>query len=262
MTYKYRRPLVALLLAVAVVGTATLGSAATLTVNAASISTFTVTHPCPGNATAVPAGASGTQFTGVTVTLPSTACNGRVVHVTVLNGTTVVRQGQATVVGATATVAGMAAYTAQSGYTVRATVSGWNLPTTWSYTPPPVSLVATCRTTHPNATCAADVVLRPNPGWTTGYDLDITIRDTRTIGNSNAYAWTIEIDFSSLGYPFVPTAANATGLVRQSTCAARPVLTMTGVTGWGEHHLLRRGDSRTVWLQPLSTGTGSLFTCP
>jgi hypothetical protein len=183
------------------------------------------------------------------------------VQVTVLNGTTVVAQGQAIASGATATLTGLAGYSAQSGYTVQATVGGWNLPTTWSYTPP-TSLAATCRTAHPNATCAATVVMRPNPGWTTGYDLDITIRDTRTIGSNSDHPWTIEIDFSSAGYPFVPNAANASGLVRQSTCAALPILTMTGTTGWGEHHLLRRGSVRTVWLQPVSTGSGSLFSCP
>ena len=53
MTRRHRRPLAALLLALAVVATATLGNAATITVNAASIASFTVTHPCPGGATAV-----------------------------------------------------------------------------------------------------------------------------------------------------------------------------------------------------------------
>ena len=136
MTRNQRRPLVALLLAFAVVATATLGSAATLTVNAASISTFSVTHPCPGNATAVPSAPSGAQFTGVTVTLLSAACSGRLVQVTVLNGATVVRQGQAAASGATATVTGLTAYTAQAGYTVQATVAGWNLPTGWDYSGP------------------------------------------------------------------------------------------------------------------------------
>lgn len=137
MTRRHRRPLAALLLALAVVATATLGNAATITVNAASIASFTVTHPCPGGATAVPSAASGTLFMGVTVTLPSAACSGRVVQVTVLDGTTVVATGQATVADATATVTGLDAYLAHPDHIVRATVGGWHLPTAWVYDPPP-----------------------------------------------------------------------------------------------------------------------------
>ena len=135
MTRKYRRPLAALLLALGVVATATLGSAATLTVNAASISTFTVTHPCPGNLAATTPTTAGTVST-VSVDPPD-ACAGLMIAVAVNDGA-VVRQGTATAPATgSVTVTLDGAYTpSETGITVLAIVDGWHLDTTWGYDPP------------------------------------------------------------------------------------------------------------------------------
>lgn len=235
-------------------------SAASLSVFAGKLGTFAATHPCPGTATATVATPVGSTYSAVSVTVPS-GCSGRRLDLTLLNGSTALQNGTATVASSGATTVTFAGtYTATPFLTVQAVVAGWNLPTTWAYTPPVVGLTATCSTTKSNATCAADVVLRDY--WAGGYNLDVTVRDTRTIGNANQYAWTVVINFSSAGYPFVPNAIDGSGVVTASTCGQRPTLTFTGVTNWGTHHLLGTGETRTFWLQPKSSGTGTILTCP
>jgi hypothetical protein len=129
-----KRLVVALLVVLAALASATVGHAAAISVTSRSIASFVVQHPCPGLATAVPSSPSGSTFTGVTVTLPSAACAGRTVKLTVLNGATVVAQTAGVVVSGAVATFTTPAYTAAAGYTVRAIVDGWNLPTTWSYT--------------------------------------------------------------------------------------------------------------------------------
>lgn len=131
-----KRLLLAVLLVVGLVATVGVGHAAGLQVAAGGLTSLRVDHPCTGQATARPSAPSGSTFTGVTVTLPSTACSGRLVKATVLSGTTIVVQGSVVVSGTTATLV-VPAYTAGSSYTVGAVVDGWNLPTTWSYGAPP-----------------------------------------------------------------------------------------------------------------------------
>lgn len=262
MTRKYRRPMAALLLALAVVATATLGSAATLTVNAASMSTFIVTNPCDGTAQANPSdpvGNSG-KYRDVEVVLPA-GCSGTL-QVAVLDDGSPLTTATVPVASGTITIDVGQQYS-PDGITAVGTLDGWYLPISWSFGPPaPGPLAATCQlaTNNPNITCEADVVLRDS--WGTGYNLDIAIRDTRSVGNNDQFAWTIEIDFSGAGYPFVPAAADGSGVVPQSTCGDLPVLTLTGTTGWGSHHLLGPDETRSVWVQPKTSGSGALFTCP
>lgn len=237
------------------------GSAAHLAIAAGGISLLTAGHPCPGPLVGTPTNGAGSTFSAVHLPVPET-CAGRTVEVRVLAGTTQVAAGSTTVTTTGPTDVPVGGYTATGSLSVVAVVDGWALDVSWSHESVPAGLPATCTTTHPQATCEADVRLRPNPSWTTGYDLDITIRDTRGIGAAHRYAWTVEIDFSATGYPFVPRSANGSGVVRQSTCAQLPVLTVTGVTDWGNHDTLGRGETRTIWIQPRSGTGGSLFSCP
>jgi len=253
-----KRPLIAVLLVLGALATATVGSAAGLTITGSSLGTHAAGHPCPGTLAATTASTSLPVST-VTVTAPP-ACAGRTVTVAVNDGVNV-RQGTATAPASGSVTVGLSgSYSPSATTQVAAVVSGWYLPTSWAYTPPAVGLTATCSTEQPEASCAADVVLRDS--WAGGYNLDITVRDTRTIGNSHQYAWTVVINFSSTGYPFVPNAIDGSGVVTASTCGERPTLTFTGVTNLGTHHLLGTGETRTFWIQPKSSGTGSVLTCP
>ena len=235
MTRKYRRPLAALLLALAVVATATLGSAATLTVNAATISACTVTHPCPGNATAVPSAPNGSQFTGVTVTLPSTACNNRTVQVTVLNGLTVVAQGEATATGDVAIVP-VPDYRAQTFFTVKATVGGWNLPSDWEYDPPPAGLVLVNAMTDQSGVTVGS--------WTSSgpfnYCVPVTIYSTE---NGNR-PWAVDLDLASAPFAgFIPRfeGAAASSIVPASS-PDRPL--WLRLTGTGDYKTVHSNEDK------------------
>ena len=251
----HKRPLIAVLLVLGVLATASVGSAASLTITGGSLGTHAAGRPCSGTLAATTAPTSLPVST-VTITPPA-ACVGRTVTVAVNDGVNV-RQGTATAPASGSVTVGLdGSYSPSATTQVAAVVSGWYLPTSWAYTPPAVGLTATCSTTHPQAYCAADVVLRDS--WVGGYNLDITVRDTRAKGNNKPYAWTVVIDFSSTGYPFVPNAIDGSGVVTASTCAQRPTLTFTGVTGLD---LLGEGETRTFWIQPKSSGIGSVLTCP
>lgn len=141
------------------------------------------------------------------------------------------------------------------------TLDGWGVATAWTWTPPATGPAITCWTSDPARPCVATVTVRGGNVWSTGYDLDITVRDVRAGNANNPVEWTIRLDFSSSVYPWVPTGAFGSGVVRQSSCADLPTLTLTGQTGWGEHHTLRRGDVRTVWVQPRNDGAGGLLSC-
>ena len=136
-----KRLLLAVLVVLGLAVTAVVGHAAVLPVTARQLTSFTASHPCPGQATATPSSPSGSRFTGVTLTLPSTACDGRSLGAAVLTGGGLVVRGTAVVSGSTATLV-VPAYTAGTTYTVQAVVGGWNLPTSWSYQAPPEPFTA------------------------------------------------------------------------------------------------------------------------
>lgn len=127
----------ALIAAGVVLGALLLGlvwaSAAQLAVRSGDVTSITRTHPCPGQGSASST-SSGSSVSHVAVVLPSQACAGLVVQLTVLSGTgAVLGQGSATVSGSTATVRVTPAFSASASLIVRATVAGWNLPLTWQH---------------------------------------------------------------------------------------------------------------------------------
>lgn len=116
----------------------TFANAAALPLTGSSLASRTASHPCPDPdpATATAATGSGTTYSAVSATVPA-ECEGRELKVTLLNGTTELRSGTATVAGSGATTVDLGgSYTAAANLTVRAVVDGWDLPTTWSFTPP------------------------------------------------------------------------------------------------------------------------------
>lgn len=256
MARNRRRALVAALLVLLALATAGFASAASLGITA-QLGTFSAAHPCPGTLAATTP-STLTPVQTVTVTAPA-ACAGRTLTVAVRDGVNL-RQGSAVApTSGSVTVSLDGTYMPSASVLVNATVSGWVLPATWSYTPPSVPAIR-CYTSDPLRPCSATVVVRDQ--WATGYNLDITITDTRTTNANNPVPWTIEIDFRNATYPFVPNALDGSGVVpAANACTTSPVMTFTGVTTWGEHNVLRRGSVRSVWIQARNDGTGAVLDC-
>ncbi|WP_035057483.1 hypothetical protein, partial [Cellulomonas bogoriensis] len=148
--------------------------------------------------------------------------------------------------------------TVSPGTPVAVVVDGWHSGADLVLTDPPPAV--TCSTGDPARPCEATLTVRD--GWATGYNLDLTIRDVRPGNANNPVPWRVTIDFSAADVPFVPTGLEGSGVVVESSCGDLPRVTFSGVTTWGEHHLLRRGDSRTVWLQARDDGSGGILRCP
>jgi hypothetical protein len=156
----------------------------------------------------------------------------------VLTGTATVAASGATVV----TFAPPTTYSAISSWTIAAVVDGWNLPTTWSFTPP--QIWCTVVTAGSSATCTATVTLfyGTKPGgsgpanyydvvvtttsasyvqWEAGFNLDNAFYGSRPtdLGNSGLDG------YNDGGTTWIGTNNDVT---RQSACSALPALTVRG----------------------------------
>jgi hypothetical protein len=264
---RHRAPARVFAVGLAVVGllaAASFASAASLSLNAGSVTTVVSGHPCAGQATATPTSGSGTTYLATSVTVPP-GCAGLSLGVTLLQGTAVVRNGTATVASSGATVVTFAgSYTASSTMTIRATVGGWDLPTSWTFTPPVPLPAVSCRVyDHPSATCS--VVVTGFTVWgypsTTHFQLDLQV-----VGDSNAnnQHWELTFNFADAYYPFVPRGVQSNGgLVLQSGCSALPTMTVRGNPGWaGPYDQIRSGQTRAVYLQGYLNVGGNLLACP
>ena len=136
MARSAKRPLIAVLLVLGVLATASVGSAASLTIAGGSLGTHAAGHPCPGTLAATTAPTSLPVST-VTVTAPP-ACAGRTLTVAVNDGVNV-RQGIATAPASGSVAVGLnGTYSPSAGTQVAAVVNGWYLATSWTNTPPVV----------------------------------------------------------------------------------------------------------------------------
>lgn len=194
-----RRAVAAAVVAFAAAG-AMLASASSLGVTGGSLSADTVEHPCSGTATAAPVGSTdyyNPGYAGLAMTMPS-GCGNVAVDVTVLSGTTVVADGLGMVSGS-GTVTTSPVFTTPN-VTVQATVDGWNLPVTYSYTPP-----ATCRLTSGTGTCSAAVTLwtgqRPG-GASSALYFEVWVTTTSTAW----VPWEVTFDLANSYYPVTVTA--------------------------------------------------------
>ncbi|HRA76582.1 MAG TPA: hypothetical protein PLE12_10140 [Propionicimonas sp.] len=233
-----RRALAAGIAVLAVAGVG-LASASTLNLSARPLSTSEVTHPCPGSATATTGSTGSTLANGVSITLPA-GCANRSVQLSVLNGTTVVATGSPTVVAGGSGVLTTAAYTASNSLTVKATVDGWDLPVTWSWTPHVTCRVTDVATVPCTATVALFTGIKPGGTGTFSY-YDVVV----TSPSATAVRWEVTFDLTRPFYPSVPaqlgnltldvfndgqttwngdtsTATPSNDVTRTSTCAAYP----------------------------------------
>ena len=139
MARSAKRPLIAVLLVLGVLATASVGSAASLTIAGGSLGTHAAGHPCPGTLAATTAPTSLPVST-VTVTAPP-SCVGRTVTVAVNDGVNV-REGSVTAPASGSVTVGLdGSYSPSTTTQVAAVVDGWNLPTSWTYLPPPTSVI-------------------------------------------------------------------------------------------------------------------------
>ncbi|NCT92531.1 hypothetical protein GXB85_16465 [Cellulomonas sp. APG4] len=258
------RTVVRTVLAGALVGvlaaSAAVGHAARLPLAPASLTSVTVAERC-ADAIAVTAPAT-TTATVVRLTVPQ-ECVGSEARLRLVGTAGPLAQDDvvAGLPAAGAVDVPVPAYAPAAVVGVALTLDGWGVVATWTWTPPVAGPAITCWTSDPARPCTATATVRGGNVWSTGYDLDITVRDARTGNANNPVEWTIRIDFSHSRYPWVPTSAFGSGVVRQSSCADLPVLTLAGQTGWGDHHTLRKGDVRSVWVQPRNDGAGGLLSC-
>lgn len=134
MARSTKRPLIAVLLVLGALATASVGSAASLTITGGSLGTHAAGHPCPGTLAAT---TDPTSIPVSTVTItPPAACVDRTVTVAVNDGVNV-RQGTATAPASGSVTVGLdGSYSPSATTQVAAVVSGWYLATGWTYTPP------------------------------------------------------------------------------------------------------------------------------
>lgn len=151
------------------------------------------------------------------------------------------------------------AFTPTTSTTAQATVAGWAVGATFTFTPPSGPAI-TCSTSNPTRPCTATVVVRNGHVWSWGYDLDIVVRDARTVPANNPVTWTVEIDFRNALYPWVPNGIDGWSVLTPTTCADLPVLTLTGRPDH-YNHTLTRGTEVSFSIQPHNNGTGNLLAC-
>jgi hypothetical protein len=194
-----RKLLTVALVAAALLAGVSLASAASLPLDGGILTSATATRPCPGTATATAATGSGPTYSAVSVTVPAGCANKRL-DVTLLNGSTVLRSGTAPVASSGATtVTFTGTYTASSSLTVLAIVDGWNLPTTWSFTLPPIWCTVVSGG-DAGATCTATVALRYDTGRAAWY-YDVAVTTT----SAQWLVWEVGFSLSNSFYGSVPT---------------------------------------------------------
>jgi hypothetical protein len=253
-----RKYLVAAFAAVVLLVGLSFASAASLPLNGGVQSAAVATHPCPGTATATAATGSGITFSAASVTVPA-GCGGKLLTVRMTSGATVLT-GTATAAGSGATVVALAPtnYDATLAWTLSNTVDGWNLPTTWSFTPPP--FWCTVLPVGSAATCTAAVTIftgvKPG-GSTTATYYDVVVTTTST-----AYVqWQVSFSLDDPFYGTRPTRlGNSTldnysdgstnwdgttnDVTRQTACTAIPRLSVTGDNNGGNNNFQNVKNNR------------------
>jgi hypothetical protein len=243
-------------------------SAAGLSVSGGSISAAAATHPCPGTATATaPTGTatatvatgSGLTYLTASVTVPA-GCAGKMVTLRMTSGATVLT-GTAAVNASNVAAVSFAptTYNATSAWTILAVVDGWDLPTTWSFTLPPIWCTVTNSTT---ATCTATVTLFTGlkPGGTASASYyDVVVQTT----SASWVQWEVGFNLGSTFYGGVPSrlgnadtdgyddgdlhwgqGGDVNDISRISACSAKPVLSVVGIDSGdsGDHFYNIRND--------------------
>jgi len=256
-------------------------SAAGLSLSGGSISVVASTHPCPETATATAVTGSGTTYSAVSITVPN-GCGGRALSLTLLNGTTVLRSGTATVAASGATtVTFTGTYTASSSLTVRAAVGGWDLPTTWAFTPPALPALS-CAPVDPSVTATCTLVIDRWNFWGNGYRLDFRV----TTASTTAFEWEVRLDLARTDYPApgggtlfpgdpVPSPwpsqpawtpdhfGSPSNVCSTSGVADLPVLTLRGSEAWN-YQVSSTKPAKDMGIQVVAFGGNPItsYACP
>lgn len=248
-------PAIAALLLLGALATASVASAASISVNAGAMDTFTVGHPCHGTLAATTPTTTGTVST-VSVTPPA-ACAGRTIAVAVNDGT-VVRNGTATApASGSVTVTLNGAYTPSTTTQVAATASGWHLDTSWSYTPP--APPATGPIVPGNAqTVITDIA------WTQPAQNQVCVDVTVTTNAASSW-WRVDLNVNQPPFNGATSGYQLDGNVQfipGSGTAVGGVLGIEGSNpGWGR---LNPGATRTFevchWGTPAPADLPSAYT--
>ena len=248
-------PAIAALLLLGALATASVASAASISVDAGAMDTFTVGHPCHGTLAATTPTTTGTVST-VSVTPPA-ACAGRTVAVAVNDGT-VVRNGTATApASGSVTVTLNGAYTPSTTTQVAATASGWHLDTSWSYTPP--APPATGPIVPGNAqTVITDIA------WTQPAQNQVCVDVTVTTNAASSW-WRVDLNVNQPPFNGATSGYQLDGNVQfipGSGTAVGGVLGIEGSNpGWGR---LNPGATRTFevchWGTPAPADLPSAYT--
>lgn len=223
MARSAKRPLIAVLLVLGVLATASVGSAASLTIAGGSLGTHAAGHPCPGTLAATTAPTSLPVST-VTVTAPP-SCVGRTVTVAVNDGVNV-REGSVTAPASGSVTVGLdGSYSPSTTTQVAAVVDGWNLPTSWTYLPPPTSVIVPGN---------GDTILTVGDWYLQGSLVCVDVTAKSRAGNK---VWAIDVDSSAAPFsgsaPILggPDAAKA---ILQGTPGG--LMTISGAPGWEKVH--------------------------
>lgn len=223
MTRKHRRPLVALLIALAVVATATIGSAAALTVNAASISLPSY----PGRCSTATVQVTNASATSVALTIPA-GCYGLSGKLRLVGASGALAPSDTTFTlpasGTTTTIT-VPVYTETAVTAVALVIDGWGMPTSWTYLPPPASVIVPGN---------GDTILTVGGWYLQGSLVCVDVTAKSRAGNK---VWAIDVDSSAAPFsgsaPILggPDAAKA---ILQGTPGG--LMTISGAPGWEKVH--------------------------
>lgn len=233
-------PAIAALLLLGALATASVASAARVSVNAGALDTFTVGHPCFGTLAATTPTTTGTS-SSVEVTPPE-ACAGRTITVAVNDGT-VVRQGTTTAPASGSVIVTLSgAYTPSTTTQVAATVSGWHLDTSWSYTPPEDPPPATGPITPGNDQTVITAI-----DWTISNSNQACAEVTVTTNTAQNSWWRVNLNIDQAPFYGATSGYQLGGgpveFVPGSGTAVNGVLGIQGSNnGWGR---LSQGSTRT-----------------
>ncbi|WP_182113068.1 MULTISPECIES: hypothetical protein [unclassified Actinotalea] len=235
-----KRFAVVVVLLVAVLGSATLGSASSLTVRGGVIDAFTASRPCGDGAGATVSDPAATTQTRVRLTVPAD-CVGRRLQLTLVDASGAAKHAASVVLAAQVQDVVVPAYQPSAGVRVHATVDGWNLATTWTYAPP-----VTCRIVdNPAATCTAVVTEVADRSWFADpkrRSFTVVVTSPSTPGG----AWELVYDLAHPVFGGTPEVLwGPSNVAAQTGCAQRPTFVLRGT---GNIRTVSAGQQRSVVL--------------
>ncbi len=193
---------VVVVLLLALVGTASMGSASSLPVHGGIIDTETASRPCADGASATGPSTATAAQTAVRLTVPA-GCVGRDVQVTVVDQAGVAHSSAVVAMTAQTMDVPVSGYVGAAALTVGATVDGWNLTTTWSYTPPAPYVWCTVVTPGSPATCTAAVTLRTTAAGVRYWDVVVSTTSPTPV------RWEVGFDLTNPFYGAVTRLGNS-----------------------------------------------------